>query len=127
MIYSGKSVLIMEDDMILTFSLELMLRRAGIERMLCTRTGEEAITLASEQPVDLIIADIYLGEGINGTEAVRRIQSMKQIPVIYITGNSDTQNRKEAARTDYVEYLVKPITSDQLHRSLSRVWTRNAV
>lgn len=113
--------------MILTFSLELMLRRAGIERMLCTRTGEEAITLASEQPVDLIIADIYLGEGINGTEAVRRIQSMKQIPVIYITGNSDTQNRKEAARTDYVEYLVKPITSDQLHRSLSRVWTRNAV
>lgn len=117
----------MEDDMILTLSLELMLRRAGIERMLRARTGEEAITLASEQPVDLIIADIYLGEGINGTEAVRRIQSMKQIPVIYITGNSDTQNRKEAARTDYVEYLVKPITSDQLHRSLSRVWTRNAV
>lgn len=120
--YSDKRVLIMEDDMILTLSLELMLKKAGIQKVLRTRTGEEAVELARKEPLDLIVADIYLGEGILGTEAVRWIQEHVNIPVIYITGNSDIQNRNDAARTHFIEYLVKPITNEQLFRSLDKVW-----
>lgn len=120
--YSEKRVLIMEDDMILTLSLELMLKKAGLEQIYRTRTGEEAIELARNEPLDLIVADIYLGEGILGTEAVRQIQEHADIPVIYITGNSDIQNRNDAARTHFIEYLVKPITSEQLYKSLEKVW-----
>lgn len=120
--YSEKRVLIMEDDMILTLSLELMLKKAGLEQIYRTRTGEEAIELARNEPLDLIVADIYLGEGVLGTEAVLQIQEHADIPVIYITGNSDIQNRNDAARTHFIEYLVKPITSEQLYKSLDKVW-----
>lgn len=116
----------MEDDMILTLSLELMLKRVGIENTHRARTGEEALELVKNHPVDLIIADIYLGEGILGTKAVYIMQQTLDIPAIYITGNSDQQNREDAAQTNYIDYLVKPITSDQLYRSLEKMWLNQA-
>lgn len=112
----------MEDDLILTLSLELMLRKAGVEYMERAETGEEAIEKAEKEEIDLIIADIYLGEGISGTEAIKKIQSSKPIPVIYITGNSDEQNRSRAEKTKYIDYLVKPISNDKLRKTLERVW-----
>lgn len=112
--------------MILTLSLELMLKRVGIEKTFRARTGEEALEVVKENEIDLIIADIYLGEGILGTKAVYIMQQTRDIPAIYITGNSDQQNREDASRTNYIDYLVKPITSDQLYRSLEKVWTNQA-
>lgn len=120
--YKQKRVLIMEDDLILTLSLELMLKKAGIRQLLRAETGEEAMEKVLSHDVDLIIADIYLGEGISGTEAVKKIQGKKQIPVIYITGNSDLQHRSLADETDYIDYLVKPISIDKLKNTLSRLW-----
>lgn len=120
--YPDKNVLIMEDDLLLTLSLELMLKNAGIQNMMRAETGEEAINKVKSENIDLIIADIYLGEGISGTEAVMRIQEEKKIPVIYITGNSDLQNRDFAKKTDYVEYLVKPISNEVFKKTLAKVW-----
>lgn len=112
--------------MILTLSMELMLKRVGIQSIYRARTGEEALEVVEKYPVDLIIADIYLGEGILGTKAVYIMQQTRDIPAVYITGNSDQQNREDAARTNYIDYLVKPITSDQLYRSLEKVWANHA-
>jgi two-component system, response regulator PdtaR len=120
--YPDKNVLIMEDDLLLTLSLELMLKNAGIQNMMRAETGEEAINKVKSGKIDLIIADIYLGEGISGTEAVMKIQEEKKIPVIYITGNSDLQNRDFAKKTDYVEYLVKPISNEVFKKTLAKVW-----
>jgi len=120
--YPDKNVLIMEDDLLLTLSLELMLKNAGIQNMMRAETGEEAINKVKSENIDLIIADIYLGEGISGTEAVMKIQQEKKIPVIYITGNSDLQNRDFAKKTDYVEYLVKPISNEVFKKTLAKVW-----
>jgi CheY-like chemotaxis protein len=120
--YPDKNVLIMEDDLLLTLSLELMLKNAGIQNMMRAETGEEAINKVKSENIDLIIADIYLGEGISGTEAVMKIQEEKKIPVIYITGNSDLQNRDFAKKTDYVEYLVKPISNEVFKKTLAKVW-----
>lgn len=120
--YNDKRVLIMEDDLILTLSLELMLKNAGIQQMIRAETGEEAIDKVKSNDVDLIIADIYLGEGISGTQAIMKIQKEKKIPVIYITGNSDIQNKELAEKTHFVDYLVKPISNDKLRNTLAKVW-----
>ncbi len=120
--YPDKNVLIMEDDLLLTLSLELMLKKAGIQNMVRAETGEEAIDKVKSENIDLIIADIYLGEGISGTEAIMKIQQEKKIPVIYITGNSDLQNRDLAKKTNYVEYLVKPISNEVFKKTLAKVW-----
>ncbi|MEX2600606.1 MAG: response regulator [Balneolaceae bacterium] len=117
-----RTVLIIEDDLILTLSLELMLKKIGFTRFVRAETGEKAISLAKKTCPDLMLVDICLGPGISGVEAVKEIQESCQAPVIYITGNSDEKNRTVAGETDYVDYLVKPITPVEVRRSVEKIW-----
>ena len=52
---------------------KLILERSGYE-VLTTLTGEKAIqTIGEESGIDLVLMDINLGTGIDGTEAASRI------------------------------------------------------
>ncbi len=124
--YDQKTILIIEDDLILTLSLELMLKKAGFIQFIRAEDAQTAVKKAEEQNVDLIIADIYLGEGLSGIEAVKKIQAKQTIPVIYITGNSDEKHKELAGQTDFAAYLVKPISYNSLNNTISHIWSQEA-
>lgn len=66
--------------------------------------------------------DIMLEDEIDGIEAAQEFQKTnKTSKVIYITGNSDSYNRERANSTDYIDYLVKPISLEDLKASISKV------
>lgn len=111
-------VLIVEDDMIISLVIERMMSKLGYEVSAKATSGEDAIQLAKKYRPDLILMDIRLNGEIDGIEAMRQIKSETDIPVIYITGNTDKQNRERAAETDYVAFLTKPITMNALKRSI---------
>ncbi|MEX1011712.1 MAG: response regulator [Balneolaceae bacterium] len=120
--FEDLNVMIVEDDLILTLSLELMLKRHGFRTFFRAETGERALEISAESVPDLLLVDIYLGEGISGVQAVKQIQKEKRIPVIYITGNSDDHNRELATETDFVEYLIKPVTPGDIRRCIGKIW-----
>lgn len=120
--YSDLTVMIIEDDLILTLSLELVLKKIGFDKFIRADTGEMAVELAMECKPDLLLVDIYLGPGITGVDAVKQIQDKMDIPVIYITGNSDEKNKSKAGTTDHYDYLIKPITSGDIQRSIGKIW-----
>lgn len=111
-------ILIVEDDMIISLVIERMMSRLGYEVSAKATSGEDAVQLAKKYRPDLILMDIRLNGEIDGIEAMRQIKSETDIPVIYITGNTDKQNRERAAETDYVAFLTKPITMNALKRSI---------
>jgi two-component system, response regulator PdtaR len=113
-------VLIIEDDMILALSLEIMLKKLGYTQVKKAHTGEKALETLVEFKPDLMLVDIFLGVGISGIDVVKKIQQKEEIPVIYITGNSDDYHRSLASETDYVSYLVKPITFTELKKALEK-------
>lgn len=80
--------------------------------------GEKAITSVNELQVDLILMDIMLEGKIDGIQTMQAIQQQHTIPVIYITGNSDDSTKNRAASTNYVAYLVKPVTFTQLQKHI---------
>lgn len=114
-------VMILEDDLILALSMELMLKKLGFDKVSKCITGEEAIEEVAKRRPDLLLVDIQLGEGISGIEAVKEIQKSHQIPALYVTGNSDKYNRDLAAETNYISYLVKPVTFRELKFALNDV------
>ncbi|MEX0770380.1 MAG: response regulator [Balneolaceae bacterium] len=120
--YRKRRILIIEDDLILMMSLQVMLQKLGFQHIDRAETGEEAIRFALESPPDLMLVDIYLGPGISGIDAVKQIQKTAQVPVIYITGNSDELNRSLADETKHVEYLVKPISIAEISKLISKLW-----
>ncbi len=113
-------VLIIEDDLILTLSLELMLKKLNVTQITKVNTGEKALESVKSNQPDLMLVDIHLGKGITGIETVKTIQERNDIPALYITGNSDTYNKKLADDTRFIDYLVKPITFKELQNALDK-------
>lgn len=114
-------VLIIEDDLILALSLELMLKKLNISNVEKVHTGEDAVESVNKCQPGLMLVDIQLGAGISGIDAVEEIQGTYDIPALFITGNSDSLNRELADRTNYEDYLVKPITFKELQNAVKKV------
>jgi twitching motility two-component system response regulator PilH len=80
--------------------------------------GSEAIRKARELHPDLILMDIVM-PGLNGFQATRELAAnpeTRSIPVIMVSSKSQESDRVWGLRQGAVDYLVKPVTSDQLLR-----------
>lgn len=113
-----KKVLIVEDDLILNLLYESYLERLGFETEGELVYGKTAIEAAKNLNPDLIIMDISLEGEIDGIDAMLEIRKFSDVPVIYITGNSDPYHVERAQETNYLDYLTKPIEFDDLKLSI---------
>jgi len=113
-----KKILIIEDDLILALSLEMMLKRIGCTEIMKVETGEEALKVSETFQPELLLVDVQLGTGMTGIEAVKKIQENSDVPALYVTGNSDQYFRQKAESTNYIDYLIKPITYRELNEVL---------
>jgi CheY-like chemotaxis protein len=115
---TNKTVLIVEDDLILNLLYESYFERLGFETEGELVYGKTAIEMTKKIEPDLIVMDISLEGELNGIEAMTEIRKFSDVPVIYITGNSDPMHVKRAKETDYLDYLTKPIEFEDLKKSL---------
>ena len=116
------NVLIVEDDKVLSLLLSKMVNKIGANVVGTCVSGQDAIAKAKSLSPDLILMDIMLEDDIDGIEAMLELRREKiNIPVIFITGNSDSYNKDRAKQTNYVDYLVKPISFDLLKETIKKV------
>jgi CheY-like chemotaxis protein len=120
-----KSVLIVEDDLILAMVLERMVTKLNYSIADKEITGKGAIEMAEAHHPDLILMDIQLKGNINGIEAMREIRRTSDVPVIYITGNSDQYYLDRASETNYIDYLIKPIQMSDLESSINKAFNKS--
>ena len=113
-----KTVMIVEDDLILNLLYESYLEKLGYDAEGELVYGKTAIEIAKRNKPDLILMDISLEGDMNGIDAMLEIRKFSDVPVIYITGNSDPYHVERAKETNYLDYLVKPIEFDVLKESL---------
>src|SRR5690625_624251 len=121
--YEG-TVLIVEDDTLLAVVEERMLTRLGYQVLDKVESGEEAIEKVRRLEPDLILMDITLKGKLDGIAAMKEIRRFSDIPVIYLSGNSDRFNYERAKKTGFVDYLVKPVKQEDLVDPLERVFFR---
>ncbi len=108
-------ILIVEDDAISGKYLQKSLSIHGYETPLLAFSVEELGRRLSESKPDLILMDIKLGGAVDGIEAVDRMVSIHDIPVIYLTAYTDPDTVRRAKGTDPYGFLVKPINVSELH------------
>tara|TARA_Y100001935_G_scaffold224416_1_gene200753 strand:- start:161305 stop:161667 length:363 start_codon:yes stop_codon:yes gene_type:complete len=117
-----KTVLIVEDDKVLSLLLGKMVQKLDLSLIGNATKGREAIEKVRDLKPDLILMDIMLEDDVDGIDAVLTLRKENiETPVIFITGNSDAYNRERAKSTNYVRYLIKPISFDLLKESLAEV------
>jgi len=107
---------IIEDDYLISQSIQEMLGDLGFTRFSFARSEDAAILGAGEQKFDLITADARLLPG-DGITAVETICAKRQIPVVYVSGYaSDVEDRVPGAVV-----VGKPINEAELQAAVRKV------
>ncbi len=115
-------IVIVEDDEVLSLLLSKMIERLELEVLDVITKGRDAIQRIETLAPDLVLMDIMLEDDVDGIDAMLALRSKDvQVPVIFITGNSDPHNRKRAQATDFEDYLIKPIGFDELKTTIHRI------
>ena len=113
-------VMIVEDDRILARILNLWLEKAGyhVEHV---PNGESALIKMDEKTWDLVLLD-YMLPGMSGLEVMKAISRKEpELPVMFITANTDARNAVEAMREGARDYLIKPLDRDELLLKTSKI------
>jgi diguanylate cyclase (GGDEF)-like protein/PAS domain S-box-containing protein len=115
---TSAKILLAEDDALTARHLNRALLRMGYSVTAVVQSGEEVIENVAENMPDIILMDITLGGKIDGICAIQRVHTQTDIPVIYITANSDKEVFERAKQTDPYAYLIKPYEIYQLQNAI---------
>lgn len=105
-------ILLVEDSATLRHAMSQYINDAG-HTPLIARSGEEALQLLEDTPVDMIIMDVEM-PGLNGFETTRLIREWlggHWIPIIFVTGLNEDENYREGIEAGGDDYLIKPVSS----------------
>lgn len=115
----------MDDDEDTRAVLEALLRAEGFA-VSTASNGETALVEAARALPDLVVTDLHM-QPIDGLELCRRLRQVHDaLPVIVMTGSSDSQSVIESLRAGACDYLIKPLKYDALLESVRRAIARRA-
>ncbi len=107
-------ILIVEDEFIIAMLIEKQVTRLGYTVVDKVTSGDRAIDAAKARKCDLILMDIKILGDLDGIDTMKEIRNFSDVPVIYITGNSDPLTRERAFTTNPSGYIIKPIELEVL-------------
>ena len=108
MMNNKSTILLVEDDHILAFVEQSALKKYGYSVHHVTN-GEEAVHIIenNSHPIDLILMDIDLGDGIDGTQAAEQILKIKDIPVVFLSSHTEPEVVEKTEKITSYGYVVK--------------------
>ena len=117
-----KTILVVDDDkMNLTTAKNLL---ADKYKVITVNSGKMALTYLGRNIPDLILLDIKMPE-MSGFEVMQEIQNeekWRQIPIIFLTADSDKQTEIECFRLGATDFISKPFIPDimlgRVHRTI---------
>jgi len=99
-------ILIVEDDADMAQLNSRLLKRQGYETIVAN-TAAEARVLFNENLPDLVVLDITLPDG-DGRTLCKTFRKTADVPVLFLTGKSETQDRIKSLNIGGDYYLIKP-------------------
>ncbi len=103
-----KKLLLVEDEALIAMSERRELEKIGYS-VQHVMNGEKAVksALDPESRYDLILMDINLGRGIDGTQAAEQILSKRDIPVVFLSSHTDPAVVEKTEKITSYGYVVK--------------------
>lgn len=113
-------ILIVEDEAIIAMNLKETIKELDYD--CCGTAPNKCKTmkiLNSGVKPDLILMDIYLKGPTTGIQLAEELKvSMPEVPIIFLTANSESITIKEASKTSPYGYILKPYKKQSLHAAI---------
>lgn len=123
---SKGSVVIVEDDMLLSLVESRIIEKLGYTVIEKVQSGEKAVDTVRQLNPDAVVMDVSLKGEMNGIDAVKEIRKFSNVPVIFLSGSGESELIKSAKEVGYDDYLVKPIKADDMLHPLKKAVRNNS-
>ena len=104
----NECVLIVDDDKAIVNAIAILLEKEGY-RTLKAYNGLEALALAAERSVQLIILDVMMPQ-LDGLSALMRIREKRNLPIIVLSAKSEESDKILGLSMGADDYVTKPST-----------------
>lgn len=119
-------ILVVEDEMIIAAKISMQLTNLGYEVTGILPRGEEAVLHVEENKPDIVLLDINLKGNIDGIETALQMQKQADIPIIFLTANSDEATFNRAKESRPYAFISKPFKQLDLQRAIELTISRMA-
>ncbi len=105
--HKQKTILLVEDEIIIAMGESVIIEKYGFA-VVTAASGKQAIEMARTNPdIDLILMDIDLGRGLDGTQAAAQILQFRELPIVFLTGHSEKEMVDKVKKITRYGYVLK--------------------
>lgn len=116
-------ILVVDDEAVLVKGIRFNLQNEGYQ-VITGSNGREAIELARDPEVRLIVLDVMMPE-IDGLEACRRIREFSDVPIIMLTARTQDMDKLLGFEQGADDYLTKPFNILELKARIRALLRRS--
>jgi len=114
----AKKLLLVEDEAIIAMGQQSLLSRFGYQ-VAIAHSGEKALEMfQADSSIELVLMDIDLGTGIDGTEAASRMLCVRDIPVVFLSSHTEPEIVEKTERITSYGYIPKNSSSTVIDASI---------
>jgi two-component system, OmpR family, KDP operon response regulator KdpE len=117
-------VLVVDDEPQILRALAINLRARGYE-VVTAGDGAEALEVAAGTQPDVVVLDLGLPD-MDGVAVIEGLRGWSKVPVLVLSGRSDSADKVEALDAGADDYVTKPFGMDELLARLRAMARRNA-
>ncbi|MCW0482405.1 response regulator transcription factor [Gaoshiqia sediminis] len=111
--FTGKRILLVEDDKTLNFIIRDNLEEAGYS-VTATEDGEKALVAFDGDEFDLCLFDVMLPR-LDGFSLAKKVREKnQQIPILFLTAKSLTEDKISGFALGGDDYITKPFSMEEL-------------
>ena len=114
-------VLVVDDD---RMNLKLAKRMLGVRYdVTCVSSGREALEDLKSYTPDLILLDLHMPDmsGLQVMAKLREMEHVSEVPVVFLTADSDRQTEVDIFKAGAMDYIQKPFAAEVVIRRISRI------
>ncbi|MFO7782797.1 MAG: PAS domain S-box protein, partial [Spirochaetia bacterium] len=112
-------ILLVEDEALIALSETRTLEKFGYQ-IITAHSGEKAVETATEDTaINLVLMDIDLGSGIDGTEAAQRILQARSLPIVFLTSHAEKEYVERVKSITNYGYVLKGSGEFVLNESIN--------
>lgn len=120
---SGERILLIEDEARIAQFVERGLIYEGY-RVSVARDGQSGLSIARDNPPDLVILDWML-PGLDGLEVCKRLRAASDVPILMLTAKDDVRDRVTGLDAGADDYLMKPFSVEELMARVRALFRRS--
>jgi len=116
-----KSILVVDDAITNLKFVESILK--DDYKLILVKSGEKALKYLESNTVDLVLLDLLMPEmdGIQAYEAIREQEQNSNVPVVFLTADTDVENEIKCLEMGAVDFIRKPFVPEVMKNRVNRI------